>query len=434
MTSFVQASSETIKPQGKARYSFSDIVQIICVTSFSTFVISPPLLINQAARGVALLAVGLFLLIEVVKHPETFLRPTWTTVAVVVYACYINIFGYFADGMSDIIRNFDLNFFLFCVFILEIFRRRNLEYLKWPALAVCLTSVAWVVITLIAMEGQRNVARVITRTSTDSEALMSAGVGGFGLTYFACAMIPTLIYVLRATDLNPRWLKIPTWIYLILLVTLVIRAGFFIAVVLGFAAALISVFYVKGTQKAFLQATLMISLVLVGGLLTSSQIRDFAIEMSAGTMYEQKVEDTTDFLNDNTADGTFGVRAERYQRSLQIFAENPFVGVTSVQNVGKHSQILDSFARFGVLIGGLLPLIILLEGRVFSKRYYGTTAFPLVAVTLLLVLCMGLVNNISMGVGIVAFIVMPTAVHAIAQAERKSDDLGLPVPRENLTG
>lgn len=422
MTSFVHASTETHKPQAKASYTFSDIFQICCITFFAVYTISPPLLVIDAARIVALLAVGLFIIVEIIKRPETFLRPTWITVITVVYAVYINLFGYLTDGLSDVVRNFELNVFLFCIIILESYRRRSLEHLKWPALGVCLASMAWILVTLIAMEGQRNVARVITRTSAESEALMSAGVGGFGLTYFSCAMIPALIYFVRAENLKPAWLKIPAWVYLGLVSLLVIRAGFFIALIFAAAAALVAVFYVKGTQKAFLQAALALAAVLGLGILASSQVRDVALEWSEGTMYERKVEDATASLDRSMPDGTISQRAERYQRSLKIFSENPLVGVVSVQDVGKHSQVLDSLARYGILIGGLLPLAILLVGRELSKRFIGTTGFPLVAVSLLLILGLALFNNITMTLGVAAFIIMPAVVYVITRGEREAED------------
>ena len=160
MTSFVHASSETHIPQAKASYSFADILQICCISFFSIYTISPPLLVMDTARFVALVAVGAFLLVEIVKRPETFLRPSWITIITIVYAVHANAFGYLADGISDTMRNFELNVFLFCIIILESFRPRSLVYLKWPALAVCLVSVVWILATLVAMEAQRNVARL----------------------------------------------------------------------------------------------------------------------------------------------------------------------------------------------------------------------------------------------------------------------------------
>lgn len=418
MTSFVHASSETQYPQARASYTFADIFQICCICFFGIFAISPPLLVNGDARIVAITAVGLFLIVEIIKRPETFLRPSWITVITIVYAIYVNVFGYMADGLSDTTRNFELNGFLFCIIILESYRRRTLEHLKWPALGVCLVSVVWLLTTLTAMEAQRNVARLTTRTSEESLTLMSSGVGGFSLTYFACAMIPTLIYFARAKNLKPGWIHIPAWIYLGIISLLVIRAGFFIALLFGAAAAFVAVFYVKGTREAFLQAVLALAALLGVGLLASSQIREAALDWSSGTMYERKVEDATEFLTSSTADGTLGVRAERYQRSLEIFAENPLLGVASIQDVGKHSQVLDSLARFGFLMGGLLPLLLLLVGKEFSKRFFGTTGFPMVAVTLLLVLGLAIFNYITMSVGIVAFIIMPAAVHVITKGEK----------------
>lgn len=425
MTSYVHASSETQYPQAKASYTFADIVQICCICFFSIYAISPPLLVNGTARIAAILAVGLFLIVEIIKRPETFLRPSWITVITVIYAIYANVFGYMADGLSDTTRNFELNVFLFCIIILESYRRRSLEHLKWPALGVCIVSVAWLLTTLTAMEAQRNVARLTTRTSEESLTLMSSGVGGFSLTYFACAMIPTLIYFVRAKNVKPGWIQIPAWIYLGIISLLVIRAGFFIALLFGTAAAIISIFYVKGTREAFLQAVLALAALLGIGLLASSQLRDAALDWSSGTMYERKVEDATEFLASSTADGTVGVRAERYQRSLEVFAENPLLGVSSVQDVGKHSQILDSLARFGLIMGGLLPLLLLLVGKEFSKRYFGTTGFPMVAVTLLLVLGLALFNNITMSLGIVAFIIMPAAVHVITKGEKATEEVPL---------
>lgn len=418
MTSFLLASSETLKPKESSGYTLADIVQIGCLSTACVWAVSPPLFVDSLARVVAALAVALWFGIEILKHPDTYLRPTWITVVVVVYGGYVNVASLLVDGSSDVLRNFSLNFMLFCVLVLESYRRRNLEHLKWPALFVSLSAAAWIVFTLFAMERQRNVARIIIRTSEESLDLQRMGVGGFALVYFACAIIPAFIYLVRSGEIKSKWVKYAGLALLVLCVLLVIKGGYFIALIVGSASIIASLLFVKGTPTYLLQGTLLLGFAMAASLFFAPSALSAGAALASGTMYQDKVEDSFEFLNSSQVGGSFEGRSGRYMRSFSLFLENPLVGVISVQDVGKHSQLIDNFARYGIFFGGLLPLMFILIGKALNDRFRQTAAAPMVVVTLTLGLSLALLNNVAATLGIALFIIMPAVGDIIAKAEK----------------
>lgn len=97
-------------------------------------------------------------------------------------------------------------------------------------------------------------------------------------------------------------------------------------------------------------------------------------------------------------------------RSFLLFLENPVIGVLEFASVGKHSSILDTFARFGIIFGTVFVyLIAYLPWRaiqVAGARHFGVPFAMLIAIAL----TFGL-NSGFMGLGVMMFIVFPVALH-----------------------
>ncbi len=420
MTSSLHASSETFKPKAKSSYAFTDIVQMCCVTVFCLWVIQPTFSVNSLARMFGLAAMAVFLLVEVLKHPSTFLRPTPLTILVIFYGAYVNLAGYLADGMIDVTRNFSLNYTLLCLIVLEIYRRRDFQQLLWPAAITVVSSIIPVVITIFAMEQQRNVARIITRVSEEGTRLQSVGVGGFGLIYFICALLPAFVYFIRAGRASAPWARVFCFILLAAGIVLIARGGFFIALAVSAISVVVSLFFTWDVQGRLASTIMFWGLAACAAFIIVPNIGAIAPELAEGTMYERKVTDGLEFVSENEVSGTVEGRFERYQRSVTLFLENPVTGVISLQDIGKHSQLLDGYARFGIIIGSILPLAFFLVGRNLVKRFRGSLSSPMIVVTLVLGLVLILLNNIVPTMAVAFFIIMPAAAYAVFKGEQPS--------------
>jgi hypothetical protein len=116
-------------------------------------------------------------------------------------------------------------------------------------------------------------------------------------------------------------------------------------------------------------------------------------------------------MQEDSASGTLYDRIERYQRSFLLFVQNPIFGTMLSTDIGKHSQILDNFAQFGIVVGSMFVyFLIAVPIRYINRRgaEFGL-AFAMLIVTLLY---FGL-NNAFMSAGPVLFIIFPVAANMI---------------------
>ena len=150
------------------------------------------------------------------------------------------------------------------------------------------------------------------------------------------------------------------------------------------------------------------------------------VDLTRGTMYEKKVRDIMYSLDKSENVGTVQDRSNRYTISLNKFVSSPIVGVLSLEEVGKHSAIIDRLAMYGIFFGGMfiyclggLPL------RLMAKK--GSLGFGLSATVAMVTLTFAALNNVFPAFGVGLFILFPVAVDMVDEKERNRR-LPVPVP------
>lgn len=420
MTSSLHASSETFKPKAKSSYAFTDIVQICCVTVLCLWVIQPTFSVNSLARMFGTTAIAVFLLAEVVKRPSTFLQSTPLTILVIFYAAYANLAGCLADGMIDVTRNFILSYTLLCLMVLEIYRQRDVRQLLWPAALSVVSSIIPVLITIFAMEQQRNVARIITRVSEEGTRLPFVGVGGFGLICFICALPLAFVYFIRAGRPSALWARVFCFILLSAGIVLIARGGVFNALAVSAISVVDSLFLTWDVQGRLASPIMVWGLAACAAFIVVPNIGAIAPELAEGTMSERKVADGPEFISEIEVSGTVEGRFERCQSSVTLFHKNPVTGVISLQDIGKNSRLLDGCARLGIIIGSILPLAFFRVGGNLVKQFRGSLRSPMIVMTLILGLVLILLNNIAPAMAVDFLIIMPAAAYAVFWSEQPS--------------
>jgi hypothetical protein len=105
-------------------------------------------------------------------------------------------------------------------------------------------------------------------------------------------------------------------------------------------------------------------------------------------------------------------------RSLQIFTENPIIGVLGFENIGKHSQILDGFARWGVIFGGIFVYLIsypAFRAMRGSKHSFGVGLALFVAITVIFGM-----NNGFAAAGLMLYVMFPVSMHIIQKRDART--------------
>ncbi|MCC8147306.1 MAG: hypothetical protein LIO93_12920, partial [Bacteroidales bacterium] len=136
-------------------------------------------------------------------------------------------------------------------------------------------------------------------------------------------------------------------------IILIINAGYFIALILTILGIIGLISENFKTQSSKIIIFTVFGILILFVVINFDAVFGYLEDISEGTMYHSKIQDIISSVSedDTAAVGTVYARYERYTRSIKLFLESPIWGQLTRADIGKHSQILDYFAQYGVFVG-----------------------------------------------------------------------------------
>ncbi|MRJ42539.1 MULTISPECIES: hypothetical protein [Idiomarina] len=398
-------------------------LQNIAIAYVALWVTSPALGYSTIARVLAVLAVAGWLFLELLKPTNLFLRPSIPTILATVFIIYIGVLDYLQLGLGGLIQNFQLFIALFFLYVIES-RRHSVEsflpILWWILLTLPITYVK-TIYTLWFVNG--HAMRTVVRSSDAALELANSGVGGFGLAYSTVIMVPIIYMLFRSRkELGFKpWQNFLVFGNLVLAITLVLSSGFSIAVITMFATLGSLIILANITTTRVLFALFLAAILSVGFKPVLSTSLTAIQPFTQGTNYFIKIRDVLETLEQGEAQGTASERVERWRRSAKLFIENPLLGVWSNRDIGKHSEILDNFAKLGVFFGFLfIYLIFYLPIRYMGKHPKLDGAALSIVVCMLAITFM---NSFVATQGLILFLLFPLAATMVASRVSRDDEV-----------
>lgn len=377
-----------------------------------TWVLSPLLAYDTFWRVLAVMAMGVWLALELRSARSVILRPSVPVLCALAYFAYTLITELVVPDAGQISRHFQPWIMLFFLMVGESFRRGregDARFCFWVTLALL---GVWSATTLRGLETiDAHVARTVVRSSAEAMELSEQGVGGFSLVYTALLCLPALLYL----SLHPRsflkpnwgrWRRRLAWTAVAgsggLSGLLILQAGYAIALIL-MAIVLSVVVLVRSRRRLpFAISLCFAGLLAAAGTLMVQPALQSLQPLAAGTKYEAKLRDIRTSLQSDQSVGTVEGRMERYTRSLRLFVKNPALGTLTIDDVGKHSAILDRFAQYGALIGAMfLYLLGFVPWRMLRDP---GVPIGLAVATLVAALGFPLLNNVFMSWGVALYL------------------------------
>ena len=398
------------------------------IAYIAIWAISPPLFASDTARALVLIATGAWFFLELSRSKGIVLRPTRPVILAFVFMAYTGVLEVVLNGPNGLLSHIQIWIMLLFLVIFQS-RRTNLQSLTpifWLVLSIL---PLWMFITIKTVLFENpHAARLIVRSSAEADTLVQQGVGGYALVYGAILLLPSLsVLLLNSFSLKnvilPRPLQsIPAiaqgllLVNLALSVFLVLSAGFSIAVIAMIAIFILTIFLNRySAQRAFITLfALVVAFVLGESLL--EWVLTAMLPFAEGTNFAIKINDVLRSMQVGDAVGSAGDRLERYARSFRLFIENPIVGTLVVDDIGKHSEVVDTYARWGAFIGTIfLYLTIFLPLRVLQagKIRFGVGLAMLMAVVFVL----GLNSGFAVA-GLMLFLMFPVVSHMLKGLER----------------
>lgn len=403
-------------------------IQNLAVAYVCLWATSPMLAYGIGFRLAALAAVGVWFLLEIVRPGGIVLRPTVPVIVTLFYVAYTAVTETLLGGQSDIASHFQIWIMLFFLIFYESRRHdvRSMAPIFW---FMMLTLPIWFFTTYTAFDTfGSHAARYLTRSSDLARELSSDGVGGYSLVYSIVVMLPVfgllLLNFRRFTPLEqPAFMRpisrIPLIIPALMLANLVLgaavvlRAGFSIAIVLAVFSLAISLAFKRRSLLMVVLTPLIMMLAWLMFQMALVPLLEALRPLAEGTSYNRKLLDVIETLKSEQSQGTLDDRIIRYQRSLDLFFQNPIFGVISNRDIGKHSAYLDTYGRYGLLVGSaFVYLLTYLPVRMMrGMRDNFGLAFSVFCIMVIL----PLVNDVFSSLGVMLFIMLPVACVLVEQ-------------------
>lgn len=213
-----------------------------------------------------------------------------------------------------------------------------------------LNCIVWELYTLTALVARPNIMRLAVRASF----VAPFGVGGYGFLYTIILFVPlSLDYTLNRS--RPLIYRGIAAVFTAATVLLAYKSQYFMALLIVLLE--IALFFVLGIKSRNLRLLTTTGVMVVATVLylnAENIIYFFLNNLHPGALY-RKLLVILDMLQGEATveDGEFATRYERYTRDLGLMLRSPIWGSLSYMAVGKHSNILDIFAQYGLPVGFL---------------------------------------------------------------------------------
>lgn len=388
----------------------------ICV-----WTISPVLAYGTTYRVLVIFSVFMWLILEMYNKKGIFKKTSLVSLFLLVYIFYSSLL---VSISSSLISEIQLLVMLFFLLVYES-RRNYLESLSWVFWGVLLVFPIWFYLTIKGLDSiGGHVSRVIVRSSDEAKELVNQGIGGYALVYSGVLLLPILIGLfyhlisIRNRVKNQEFDTKKFYLYfsvvslnIVLISILLIKAGYTIALSTSFIAILI-IFTMK--RFSYIRITFLLFIFILLFTLQKEiiyYVSSFLLLLTEEPVYTKKINDVVLYLTTNNSTGSVDDRAIRYNQSIDVFFQNPFLGIISQEKTGGHSFILDNYARWGLGFGSLLLYFIIyipIRALKYKKKYLGVYL-----AIIFVILSIFLLNTAAASFGVIIYLAVPYFYHFI---------------------
>lgn len=263
---------------------------------------------------------------------------------------------FFKGGVSRILLNFATYFMLILVVVFCSLRDRK-DFMVSNRLYIL--SVFFCTVfnlrTIIAILMNNTIIRTMVLDSEGSKTLLKSGIGGFGLVFSQTILIWCSLFLVLYTQMK-IWKRIILVAHIISAAVLITYAQFMVGVISLIVGVIALILNQNRFNKGIKRVILLLGIIVV--FLNIENILTFLYLHSGGTVYQEKILQFIHFFSGEELTGDSAARVSVYGSSINIFLKSPLIGTIFNQTSGGHSTLLDILAKYGVLVG--IPLILLL--------------------------------------------------------------------------
>lgn len=352
------------------------------------------------------------------EKPYYLLIPSRHRLAIFVYLTYTIGLAYMAGNGSIGNRFFELSQLPLFYMAYEKNKlsgrnKDNLLIIKLIAPFVLITSF----ITIMAYSINPYVSRSITSGGEGVEYLKQ-GIGGYEFIYFLVILVPILLFVLfnknRSISKKYKFLGIGATILFGVNIVLSNYSTAFFLLILGIFMRL---FFNRIKYSNIFFYGLLLLLITISFQPLLSFILDLIVDILGNSNNVSRVLEVKDLLLKGDTGISIEARNDVFMESFNLFLQNPIFGIVTdpinhnaygeIIGFGQHSQVLDTFALYGLLIG-LLQFYVYLNPLVARLKYAKglISGFTLTVIIIFLIIIT--INNATPSLGFAVFFIYPS--------------------------
>ena len=251
-------------------------------------------------------------------------------------------------------------------------------------------------------------------------------IGGYSFTYFSVFINIFLLYLYRK-NVFKTYIGFLIIALIIVMSTNILMANYTTAALLLFLAMIGRLFFTYSRLRSKILGVLFLLII----LFVSSQflvfVLDFLYELDPMSLNSSRLMEFRDLISGNSIGHSIEERFIKFSGSIEHFFKNPITGSIFVgldRNVdmfdlfGQHSQVLDTFALFGIFIG-ILQLYILFKPFHIYLKDANIYLSSFAEVVVLLFFIQVTINNITPSIGFAVYFIFPTTFNYIKFSNRK---------------
>tara|TARA_B110000211_G_scaffold72789_1_gene84491 strand:- start:3430 stop:4671 length:1242 start_codon:yes stop_codon:yes gene_type:complete len=368
----------------------------------------------------AVLLMILVLSIFLTRKRSIILKTSRFNFCIVIYIIYTVGVSFLSGNLSIASRFIELSQIPIFYLAFEHNRKlgrnmNNLRIIKLLSPFIILTSI----LTLKEYRITPFISRMIKSGAIEGKEIMASGVGGYEFIYFLVFLFSVLIFTFRSIDFGKHRKK--SMLIMLLLTILIsyniVLSGYTIALFLFVISILFRLLDKTINLNKLIKTISLFILLFILFYLGYNFIIDKFLVRFEGTGNASKILEIISFFNSDTLGVSSQARVNVYLESISIFINNPFFGIIfyplavnhsgELIAFGQHSQIIDTFALFGISLG-LLQLYIYTK-PLKDRITVGLKKYDVLAILIMFnFLVITVFNNITPSIGFVVLFIYPT--------------------------
>jgi hypothetical protein len=353
------------------------------------------------------------------ENPYFLLKPSRHRFAIYLYLIYTIGVAYMVGNGSIGNRFFELSQLLLFYMAYEKNKlsgrnQDNLFIIKLISPFVLITCY----ITIMAYSIDPFISRSIRASQGEGIEYLKMGVGGYEFIYFLVILVPILIFVLfnrnRSISKRYKFLGIgATGLFGVNIVLSNFSTAFFL-LLLGI---IIRLFFYRFKYSYVFIYVLLLLLIMISFQPLITFILDFLADNLGDSNNVSRVIEIKDLLINGESGTSIEARNDVFLESIYLFFENPIFGIITepinrnshgqIIGFGQHSQVLDTFALYGLFIG-LLQLYVYLNPLFARLKYSRGIVSGFTLAIMIVFLFIITINNTTPSVGFAVFFIFPT--------------------------